>query len=458
MARPLAAGRRRGRRCRLAQLARAMPAACRAAGSTADAAPARPAAAVLSAFVDQVVDVLVHPPALARPPRWPGPAGVPNEPQSNLTARTTSGSMHWCRRRTGWRGRPPSWGSWRARCAPGSGRSPSPPRRPFASASGSRSRPRKKRRKVPSPSRAAPGRSATCSRPRTTPACSSPAADAWEPRQRGPRLFRRRGFRPREYLLSALGQAAGLCPPIEASLKTAAPAGFAADAGGAHEFLTETAWLLEQAGFGVLLPAWWTRKGTKHRLSVRADVKTPPMTRAAAGCRSTRSSSSTGRSPWATSADASASWRHWPGSRRRWCECAASGSSSTPRRSRPPSTSGRRRAGEADASARWCRWPWARRRPRPGCPFEGVEATGWLADLLAQLEGHGGSTELAAARGLPGHPPALPGARLLLAGVPAPLGAGRLPGRRHGPGQDDPDPRPAASTSARPARPAGRRC
>src|SRR5262249_12603703 len=46
---------------------------------------------------------------------------------------------------------------------------------------------------------------------------------------------------------------------------------------GAHRFLTETAWLLEQAGFGVLLPAWWTRKGTKQRLTLTAHVKSPSM-------------------------------------------------------------------------------------------------------------------------------------------------------------------------------------
>jgi SNF2 family DNA or RNA helicase len=41
----------------------------------------------------------------------------------------------------------------------------------------------------------------------------------------------------------------------------------------AFAFLREQAWVLEQAGFGVLLPAWWSRKGTKHRLSVKAKVK-----------------------------------------------------------------------------------------------------------------------------------------------------------------------------------------
>jgi SNF2 family DNA or RNA helicase len=104
-----------------------------------------------------------------------------------------------------------------------------------------------------------------------------PVADAWRPRGEVAAVFKRRSFDAREHLLTALGQAASLCPPVEASLKSAAPGGYVTDASGAHQFLTETAWLLEQAGFGVLLPAWWTGKGTRQRLSVRANVKTPTM-------------------------------------------------------------------------------------------------------------------------------------------------------------------------------------
>ena len=58
---------------------------------------------------------------------------------------------------------------------------------------------------------------------------------------------------------------------------TAAPGGYDLDAIGAHEFLVEKAWLLEQSGFGVLLPAWWSRKGTKLRLNMRANVRSPKM-------------------------------------------------------------------------------------------------------------------------------------------------------------------------------------
>jgi superfamily II DNA or RNA helicase len=109
------------------------------------------------------------------------------------------------------------------------------------------------------------------------PSLLVPVGDAWAVKGRHAAVLRSRAFNGREYLLTALGQAAGLCQPVEASLKSAAPAGFVLDTAGAHRFLTETAWLLEQAGFGVLLPAWWTRRGSKQRLSVRAHVKAPAM-------------------------------------------------------------------------------------------------------------------------------------------------------------------------------------
>ena len=99
-----------------------------------------------------------------------------------------------------------------------------------------------------------------------------PAQSAWTLKGKKAEAFKRFGADPKEYLLSALGQAAGLWPSIEASLKAPAPEGCRLDASGAHEFLNEAAPVLEQAGFGVLLPAWWTGKGTRVRLSVKARV------------------------------------------------------------------------------------------------------------------------------------------------------------------------------------------
>ncbi len=109
------------------------------------------------------------------------------------------------------------------------------------------------------------------------PSLLIPARDAWNPAGRRVSALRPGDGNIREYLLSSLGQAASLCPHIERSLRASRPDGYALDATGAHEFLTERAAVLEQAGFGVMLPAWWTRRGTKLRLGVQARVKSPRL-------------------------------------------------------------------------------------------------------------------------------------------------------------------------------------
>ena len=109
------------------------------------------------------------------------------------------------------------------------------------------------------------------------PSLMIPAEAAWNARGRKASIFKERGFNPQDYLLAALGQASRMCSRIEGSLRTAAPGGCVMDTAEAHQFLTQTSPLLEQAGFGVILPAWWTRKGTKLRLSAHANVKSPKM-------------------------------------------------------------------------------------------------------------------------------------------------------------------------------------
>lgn len=107
------------------------------------------------------------------------------------------------------------------------------------------------------------------------PSLLIPLAEVWQRPQR--RTLQQLVGAPREQVLAELGRAAGLAPEIEAGLKTAHPWGYALDVTGAHTFLTEQAWLLEQAGFGLLLPAWWTRTGTKRKLAAHAKVKSPAM-------------------------------------------------------------------------------------------------------------------------------------------------------------------------------------
>ncbi|MBF0152210.1 MAG: DEAD/DEAH box helicase [Magnetococcales bacterium] len=99
---------------------------------------------------------------------------------------------------------------------------------------------------------------------------------AWHVSKRQARsLFGTADFDVRAYLLAALGDAARLDPLIEESLRYDAPTGFELDIEGALRFLTETACLLEENGFGILLPAWWSRSGTQSRLEIRARVDSP---------------------------------------------------------------------------------------------------------------------------------------------------------------------------------------
>ena len=113
--------------------------------------------------------------------------------------------------------------------------------------------------------------------PYNDPSLLIPVKDAWNTKGSKVSILRQYGANVPEYLLSSLGQAAGICPHITASLKTAQPAGYNLDTVNAYQFLTEKAMTLEQSGFGVMLPAWWTRKGTKMRLTARANVQSPKM-------------------------------------------------------------------------------------------------------------------------------------------------------------------------------------
>jgi SNF2 family DNA or RNA helicase len=103
------------------------------------------------------------------------------------------------------------------------------------------------------------------------------ASHAWSARGREAEQFRRGGFEVREFLLRSLGEAARICPPIQDSLRGTIPDAHELDTAGAARFLTEHAAALEQAGFGIVLPASWSSKGTRLRLAARAKVRSPKM-------------------------------------------------------------------------------------------------------------------------------------------------------------------------------------
>jgi SNF2 family DNA or RNA helicase len=86
--------------------------------------------------------------------------------------------------------------------------------------------------------------------------------------------------RPQETLLGELGRASRLYPALEEALRTARPSTLDLDAGGAHRLLREGAPRLAAAGFGVLLPGWWSKPGARlgARLSARSGAGTAPGT------------------------------------------------------------------------------------------------------------------------------------------------------------------------------------
>ncbi|RTL34896.1 MAG: DEAD/DEAH box helicase [Candidatus Melainabacteria bacterium] len=98
-----------------------------------------------------------------------------------------------------------------------------------------------------------------------------PAEDAWLNTGAVKKTFDSANFNPREQLLRSLGMASRLSDRVGESLKSPTPSGFALDNTGAFQFLTETVPALEQAGFGVMLPAWW-RKGEKAKLKKKANI------------------------------------------------------------------------------------------------------------------------------------------------------------------------------------------
>ena len=104
------------------------------------------------------------------------------------------------------------------------------------------------------------------------PSLLIPVKEAWKPKKGSP-LKRYDVKNIRQFLLSSLGQAAGINAGIASSLEAPNPSGYSLDTKEAYRFLTESAVNLSQAGFGLLLPGWWTRKGTKTHLKAQAKVK-----------------------------------------------------------------------------------------------------------------------------------------------------------------------------------------
>ena len=101
------------------------------------------------------------------------------------------------------------------------------------------------------------------------PSLLVPAEQVW--RAKGPlTVLRRRVEDPQERLLGDLGRALRLYPALEPALRGARPRGMELDAGSAYRFLREGARLLGQAGFAVRVPPWWTKPSARLGVKLQA--------------------------------------------------------------------------------------------------------------------------------------------------------------------------------------------
>jgi len=103
------------------------------------------------------------------------------------------------------------------------------------------------------------------------PSLLIPADEVWKKTRGALTHLGHRFEQPQEKLLVGLGYAARLFPPITNSLKSKRPTELDVDTNGAYTFLRETAPILEGAGFGILVPPWWNKKGA--RLGVKVKMK-----------------------------------------------------------------------------------------------------------------------------------------------------------------------------------------
>jgi SNF2 family DNA or RNA helicase len=214
-----------------------------------------------------------------------------------------------------------------------------------------------------------------------------PAERVWDERGDALSVFSRRLERPQERLLADLGRAARLFPPLEAGLVGARPSACRLTTSEAYHFLRGAVPLLEESGFGVLVPSWWSPRGAR-RLGVRVRLGSTP------------SPSADGNDSFSQAALVKFDWKLAIGDdeldarelkrlarlkmplvrvRGQWIEIDAA------RVEEAIKFWERRRRGKGVTAAEALRLALAPTGEAPGLPIVGVSADGWLADLLEQL-------------------------------------------------------------------------
>ena len=113
---------------------------------------------------------------------------------------------------------------------------------------------------------------------RDDPSLLIEAADLWDVGGTTFTYLDRRFDNPQERLLTALGYTARIFPPLERSLHERRPTSASLSTQQAYTFLREAAPLLSQSGFGLLAPPWWNKRGARLGARLSLSGAKPPAT------------------------------------------------------------------------------------------------------------------------------------------------------------------------------------
>lgn len=102
-----------------------------------------------------------------------------------------------------------------------------------------------------------------------------PMYDFWKNRSKTIPFVNEQSGHPEDRFLEDLVHASRLYSPIEQSLRTNLPTECTIDTQQAYTFLKEGAWLLEECGYGVLIPSWWNYKKQQTQLGLKLKVQPP---------------------------------------------------------------------------------------------------------------------------------------------------------------------------------------
>ncbi len=108
---------------------------------------------------------------------------------------------------------------------------------------------------------------------RDDPSLLAPAEMVWQTRGSVLNTLDRHFEEPQEKLLTGLGYAARLFEPLRRTLQSAKPTAAQLSSQEAFAFLRQSAPLLEDSGFGVLVPPWWNSPSSQLRLKMKVGSK-----------------------------------------------------------------------------------------------------------------------------------------------------------------------------------------